>query len=61
MDALVGRPSCGVTVTVSVPLDPAVKETEGADNPSKKLGVGVVALASFEAAEVPFESVASTR
>jgi hypothetical protein len=61
MEALVGRPSCGVTVIVSVPLAPAVTDRDGEDKVSKKLGVAVVALASFEAADVPFVSVASTR
>ena len=55
MEALVG------TVIVSVPLAPAVTDRDGEDKVSKKLGVAVVALASFEAADVPFVSVASTR
>jgi hypothetical protein len=60
---VVGKPFTGVTVTVSVPLVPAVNVSEAGATPSVKPSTGaagVVALAWLEAGEVPLALVAST-
>ena len=60
---VVGKPFTGVTVTVSVPLVPAVNVSEGGATSSVKLSTGaagVAALAWLEAIDVPLVLVAST-
>ena len=61
---LLEKPFSGVTVTVSVPLDPAVRVSDAEETANVKSCAGgvtaVVALTWFEAGETPSESVAST-
>jgi len=62
---VVGKPFSGVTVTVSVPLAPAVTISDAEETANVKFGAGavalVVALTWFEDSEFPSESVASSR